>query len=48
MKDIGMLLKMNNGSLTADPVTAIVKRLKTLTAIQQLDTTRNVYLIRFI
>jgi hypothetical protein len=33
MNDIGMLLKTNNGSLINDPLTAILARVKTLTAI---------------
>ncbi len=33
MNDIGMLLKMNNGSLTANPLTGILARVKTLTTI---------------
>jgi uncharacterized protein YjbI with pentapeptide repeats len=48
MNDIGMLLKMNNGTLTNDPLTAILARAKTVTAIQQLDSPRNTYLIRFL
>ncbi|CAF1272896.1 unnamed protein product [Rotaria sp. Silwood1] len=48
MNDIGLLLKENNGSLTSDPVTAIIARAKTLNSIHQLDATRNAFLIRFL
>ncbi|CAF4412009.1 unnamed protein product [Rotaria sp. Silwood2] len=48
MNDIGLLLKSNNGSLTSDPVTAIIARAKTLTVIQQLDAARSGFVIRFL
>ncbi|CAF1263741.1 unnamed protein product [Adineta steineri] len=48
IKDIGVLLKENNGSLTNDYVTRTIVRAKTLAIIRQLDPIRNVELIRFL
>ena len=48
MNDITQLLKENNGSLTTDPITAFIVRVKTLTVIRQLDPIRNTHLIRFL
>jgi hypothetical protein len=48
MNDISQFLKENNGSLTADPITAFIVRVKTLTIIRQLDPLRNTHLIRFL
>ncbi|CAF1270011.1 unnamed protein product [Rotaria sordida] len=48
IREIGELLKMNNGSLTNDFVTKTLTRAKTLAAIRQLDPSRNVELIRFL
>ncbi|CAF1255354.1 unnamed protein product [Adineta steineri] len=48
IKDIGVLLKENNGSLTNDYVTKTIVRAKTLAIIRQLDPIRNVELIRFL
>ncbi|CAF1303644.1 unnamed protein product [Rotaria sordida] len=48
IREIGELLKMNNGSLTNDFVTKTLTRAKTLAAIRQLDPSQNVELIRFL
>ena len=48
MNDIIQLLKETNGSLTNDPMTAFIVRVKTLTIIRQLDPIRNTHLIRFL
>ncbi|CAF4018167.1 unnamed protein product, partial [Rotaria sordida] len=48
IREIGELLKMNNGSLTNDFVTKTLTRAKTLAVIRQLDLSRNVELIRFL
>ena len=48
LNEIANLLKENNGTLTANPVIATIARAKTLTAIRQLDSSRNSYLIKFL
>jgi len=47
LNDIADLLKDNNVTLTADPIVAIIARAKTLTAIRQLDNSRNSHLLNF-
>ncbi|CAF1294465.1 unnamed protein product [Rotaria sordida] len=48
IREIGELLKTNNGSLTNDFVTKTLARAKTLAVIRQLDPSRNIELIRFL
>ncbi|CAF4091361.1 unnamed protein product [Adineta steineri] len=48
LNDIANLLKDNDGILTRNPTVAIIARAKTLTAIRQLDSSRNSYLIQFL
>ncbi|CAF4333333.1 unnamed protein product, partial [Rotaria sordida] len=48
INDMATLLEKRNGSLTADEVTATVARAKTLTILRQLDTQRNIQIVRFL
>jgi uncharacterized protein YjbI with pentapeptide repeats len=48
IKEIADLLKENDGSLTSDPLTAILARAETLNTIQQLDGSRQPHVIRFL
>ena len=48
INDMANLLKENNAVLTANPVVSTIARAKTLTAIRQLDSARNSYLIKFL
>ena len=46
--EIGQFIEKNNGSLTNNSLTSILVRSKTLTLIDQLDSTRNSRIIRFL
>ena len=48
VKEIGDLLEKKNGSLTNDPLTATLTRIKTLNTIRQLDGARQSHVIRFL
>ncbi|CAF3805872.1 unnamed protein product [Rotaria magnacalcarata] len=48
IKDMGKLLKENNGFLTANRVTATLARVKTLNILRELDAQRNMRVIRFL
>ena len=48
IKEIGDLLKENNGSLTQTPLTHILARVKTLNTIRQLDGPRQIHVLRFL
>ncbi len=48
IKEVGDMLKENKGSLTSDPLTHTLARVKTLNAIRQLDGTRQMYILRFL
>ena len=48
VKEFSMFLTKFNGTPTAHPVTAALIRVKTLTAVRQLDPVRNSYLIHFL
>ena len=48
IKEIGDLLKENNGSLTSSPIIATIARSKTLATIRQLDARRSSDVIRFL
>ncbi|CAF1495751.1 unnamed protein product, partial [Rotaria sordida] len=48
INDMATLLEKSNGSLTADELTATVARAKTLTILRQLDTQRNIQIVRFL
>jgi uncharacterized protein YjbI with pentapeptide repeats len=45
---MGDLLEKKNGSLTSDPLTHTLARVKTLNAIRQLDGIRQIYILRFL
>ncbi|CAF0973140.1 unnamed protein product [Adineta steineri] len=48
IREMAILLKENNGSLTDNDVTAIVARVKTLNIFRKLDSQRNARIIRFL
>ncbi|CAF4599917.1 unnamed protein product, partial [Didymodactylos carnosus] len=48
IKEMGELLKDSNGSLTSNPVTATVARVKTLNVFRQIDPPRKVHILRFL
>ena len=48
IKEIGDLLKENNGSLTSDRLTATLARVKTLNVLRQVDGSRQIHIIRFL
>ena len=48
MDDMGRILEQNNGTLTSNPLTATLVRLKTLTLVRRLDPSRNSQVIRFL
>ncbi|CAF3791787.1 unnamed protein product, partial [Adineta steineri] len=48
IREIGDLLKESNGSLTTNPLTATLARVKTLNVFRQLDPPRNMHIIRFL
>jgi uncharacterized protein YjbI with pentapeptide repeats len=48
MSDISILLKENNGTLTANPTLAVIARAKTITAIRQLDVSLKTYIVQFL
>lgn len=48
VKEIGDLLEKKNGSLTSDPLTATLARVKTLNTLRQLDGPRQSHAIRFL
>ena len=48
MDEMGQALEQNNGTLTSNPLTATLVRLKTLTLIRRLDPSRNSQVIRFL
>jgi uncharacterized protein YjbI with pentapeptide repeats len=48
IKQIGDLMKENNGSLTANRLTAALARVKTLNVLRQLDESRQIHIVRFL
>jgi uncharacterized protein YjbI with pentapeptide repeats len=48
IKEIGNLLEKEDGSLTSDPLTHTLARVKTLNTIRQLDGSRQIHVIRFL
>jgi uncharacterized protein YjbI with pentapeptide repeats len=48
IKEVGNLLEKKNGTLTSDPLTHTLARVKTLNAIRQLDGTRSIHVLRFL
>ncbi|CAF0987918.1 unnamed protein product [Adineta steineri] len=48
IREMAILLKENNGSLTDNDVTTIVARVKTLNIFRKLDSQRNARIIRFL
>ena len=48
IREIGELLEKTQGSLTSNPIVAVVARVKTLDTIRRLDGPRNTLLIRFL
>jgi uncharacterized protein YjbI with pentapeptide repeats len=48
IKEVGDLLEKKNGTLTSDPLTHTLARVKTLNAIRQLDGTRSIHILRFL
>jgi uncharacterized protein YjbI with pentapeptide repeats len=48
IKEIGDLMKENNGSLTSNQATAAIARIKTINVLRQLDGSRQIHVIRFL
>ncbi|CAF4097018.1 unnamed protein product [Rotaria sordida] len=48
MNEVGTLLEKNNGCLSANPLTATLVRVKTLTLARQIDSTRNTQVVQFL
>ena len=48
LKDMGDFLKKTNGSFTSNPLIRTLARVKTLNALQQLDGSRQVQIVRFL
>ncbi len=48
LKEMGRLMKENNGLLTFNPITGVLARTKILNIVHQLNSQRNVRIIRFL